>query len=73
MSYLQILRKRGYVTFQFMLIMLIARKNEHREEKHINVLDAKRGIVLEVNAQKTKYMFVFCHQNAGDNNNINIP
>jgi hypothetical protein len=32
----------------------------------------EKEVGLEVNAAKTKYMFLFCKQNAGKNHNIQI-
>jgi hypothetical protein len=34
------------------------------------LLDACKEVESEVNAEKTKYMFMFCHQNAGQNNSL---
>jgi len=36
------------------------------------VLEASREVGLEVNTEKTKYMVVFHHQNAGQNHNLMI-
>jgi hypothetical protein len=42
-------------------------------KKNIETLiDASREDSLEINIQKTKYMLLFCHQNAGQNRNIKI-
>jgi hypothetical protein len=35
-------------------------------------LEASRNIGLEINAEKTKYMIMFCHPNSGQNQNIRI-
>jgi hypothetical protein len=35
-------------------------------------IDANKEVGLEVNTKKTKYMLLSRHQNAGQNNNINI-
>jgi hypothetical protein len=35
-------------------------------------VDASKAVVLEVNAEKTKYMLMSRHQNAGKNHNIKI-
>jgi hypothetical protein len=34
--------------------------------------DASKGVGLEVNTEKTKYMLLSCHQNAGQNHDIKI-
>jgi hypothetical protein len=36
------------------------------------VIGASKEVGLEVNAEKTKYIFLSCHQNAGQNHNIKI-
>jgi hypothetical protein len=36
------------------------------------LIDASKEVGLEVNAEKTKYMFMSRHQNAGQNHNIKI-
>jgi hypothetical protein len=36
------------------------------------LLEASRKVGLEVNAEKTKYMVVSCHQNVGQNHNLLI-
>jgi hypothetical protein len=36
------------------------------------LIDASKEVGLEVNAEKTKYMLLSCHQNAGQNHNIKI-
>jgi hypothetical protein len=36
------------------------------------VLDARKEIGLEVNSEKTKYMFMSCHRTAGKSNNIKV-
>jgi hypothetical protein len=36
------------------------------------VTDISEEVGLEVNAERTKYMLLSCHQNAGQNRNINI-
>jgi hypothetical protein len=33
-------------------------------------LEASRDVGLEINAEKTKYMIMSCHQNSGQNQNI---
>jgi hypothetical protein len=35
-------------------------------------LDGSKEIGLEVNAEKTKYMFMSCHQTAGQSNYIKV-
>jgi hypothetical protein len=37
-----------------------------------NLLDASRDVCLEINAEKTKYMIMSRHLNAGQNQNIRI-
>jgi hypothetical protein len=36
------------------------------------LIDASKEVGLEVNAEKTKYMLLYRHQNAGQNHNIKI-
>jgi hypothetical protein len=36
------------------------------------LIAAGKEVGLEVNAEKTKYMLLSCHQNAGQNHNIKI-
>jgi hypothetical protein len=36
------------------------------------LLETSRNIGLEINAEKTKYMIMFCHPNSGQNQNIRI-
>jgi hypothetical protein len=36
------------------------------------VLDASEEVGMEVNAKKTKYMFLSCHQTIGDNHYIKV-
>jgi hypothetical protein len=36
------------------------------------LIDSSKGVGLEVNGEKTKYMLLSCHQNAGQNHDINI-
>jgi biotin operon repressor len=36
------------------------------------LIDARKEVGLEVNAEKTKYMLLSRHQNAGHNHDINI-
>jgi hypothetical protein len=35
-------------------------------------IDASKEVGLEVNTEKTKYMLLSCHQNAGQNHDIKI-
>jgi hypothetical protein len=37
------------------------------------VLDASKEVGLEVNAEKTKYMFMSYHQTTGQNHYIKVP
>jgi hypothetical protein len=37
-----------------------------------NLIDASKGVGLEVNTEKTKYVLLPSHQNAGQNYDINI-
>jgi hypothetical protein len=37
-----------------------------------SLIDASKDVDLEVNAEKTKYMLLSRHQNAGQNRDINI-
>jgi ABC-type siderophore export system fused ATPase/permease subunit len=36
------------------------------------LIDGSKEVGLEVNIERTKYMLVSCHQNAGQNHDINI-
>jgi hypothetical protein len=42
---------------------------KENSEKH---LESSKDIGLEINAEKTKYMIMSCHQNSGQNQNIRI-
>jgi hypothetical protein len=42
------------------------------KENSETVLQASRDIGLEINAEKTKYMIMFRHQNSGQNQNIRV-
>jgi hypothetical protein len=35
-------------------------------------IDASKGVGLEINVEKTKYMLLSCHQNVGQNRDIKI-
>jgi hypothetical protein len=37
------------------------------KENTETLLGARRDVDLEINAEKTKYMIMFCHQNSGQN------
>jgi hypothetical protein len=37
------------------------------------LIDASKEAGVEVNAEKTKYMLLSCHQNAGQNHDIKMP
>jgi hypothetical protein len=37
------------------------------------LIDASKEVGLEVNTEKTKYMVLFPHQNAGQNHDMKIP
>jgi hypothetical protein len=37
-----------------------------------DLLDHSEGVFLEVNEEKTKYIFLYCHHTAGQNHNINV-
>jgi hypothetical protein len=36
------------------------------------LIDASKEVGLEINVEKTKYMLLVCHQNAGQNQDIKI-
>jgi hypothetical protein len=38
--------------------------------KKQTLIDARKEVDLEVNTEKTEYMLLFCHQNAGHSSNI---
>jgi archaellum component FlaC len=42
------------------------------KENTETILQSSRGIGLEINAEKTKYMIMSRHQNSGQNQNIRI-
>jgi hypothetical protein len=42
------------------------------KENTETLLEASRGISLEIKAEKTKYMIMSCHLNSGQNHNIRI-
>jgi hypothetical protein len=43
------------------------------EEKHINcTLDTSKGVGLEVDTEKTKYIFMYHNQYPGQNHNIKV-
>jgi hypothetical protein len=42
------------------------------KENSETLLEASRDVVLEINAEKTKYMILSCHLNSGHNQNIRI-
>jgi hypothetical protein len=47
--------------------------NIHNIKKNRETLtDASKKVCLEINTEKTKYMLLPCHQNAGQNRNIKI-
>jgi hypothetical protein len=41
-------------------------------KKNTETLDTSKDVGLDVNAEKTKYMLLSCHQNAGQTHNIKI-
>jgi hypothetical protein len=41
-------------------------------QKTENLTDASKKVGLEVNGEKTKYMLMSCHQNAGPSHDIMI-
>jgi hypothetical protein len=42
------------------------------KENTETILEASRDVGLEINAEKTKYVIISCHQNSGQNQNIRI-
>jgi hypothetical protein len=42
------------------------------KENTQTLIDATKEVGLEVKTEKTKYMLLSCHQNAGQNHNITI-
>jgi hypothetical protein len=42
------------------------------KENTETILEASRDVGLEINAEKTKYMFMYPHQNSGKKQNIRI-
>ena len=53
-------------------MLMIGRKRTYYKGKRRSFLVASTGIVLEVNADKTKYMVMSRDQNAGRSHNIKI-
>jgi hypothetical protein len=39
---------------------------------HEALMDASKEVGLEINVEKTKYMLLFCHQNAGQNRDLKM-
>jgi hypothetical protein len=52
-------------------VALAARYNTIKKNTQ-NILDASKEVGLEVNPEKTKYMLLSRHQNAGQSHDINI-
>jgi hypothetical protein len=50
----------------------MGQKHRYHKENNKALAVASKDIGLEVNAEKTKYMVMFRHQNAGQNHNIKI-
>jgi hypothetical protein len=44
--------------------------NIHKNKE--TLIDASKEVCLEVNIENTKYMLLFCHQNAEQNHDIKI-
>jgi hypothetical protein len=42
------------------------------KENTESLLEASRDVSLEINAEKTKYMIMYCHPNLGQNQNVRI-
>jgi hypothetical protein len=42
------------------------------EKNTETLIDASKDVGLEINVEKTKYMLLSCHQNAGQNRDIEI-
>jgi hypothetical protein len=56
-----------------LLGLLQGLNNIETVKKNIETLiDASKEVDLEVNAEKTRYMLLSCHQNAGQNHDIKI-
>jgi hypothetical protein len=36
------------------------------------MLDVSKEVGIEINGEKSKYMFMFCHQTAGQNHSMKI-
>jgi hypothetical protein len=54
-----------HISFWSVLTMLICWIKTHIMKKTEALLEASREVGLEINAEKTKYMVVSHHQNAG--------
>jgi hypothetical protein len=50
----------------------IGQEHKYHKEKHRTLLDTSKEVGLEVSTKKNKYMFMFHHQNAGQNHNLMI-
>jgi hypothetical protein len=46
--------------------------NIHNIKKTETLIDGSKEVGLEVNAEKTKYRLLSCHQNARQNHDMNI-
>jgi hypothetical protein len=47
--------------------------DEHKQHKNAeDLIDSGKEVGIEVNAEKTKYMFMSYHQNAGQNHNVKM-
>jgi hypothetical protein len=53
-------------------INLLGSNKYHKREHRKTLLDASRDVGLEINAEKTKYVIMSCHQNSVQNQNIRI-
>jgi hypothetical protein len=54
------------------MIYLLGNSTNTIKENTKFLLGASRDVGLEINAEKTKYMIMSCHQNRGQNQNIRI-
>jgi hypothetical protein len=58
----------GHISFWLMLMMYLLGDNiDTINKKTQTLIDTSKGVGLEVNIEKTKYMLVSWNQNAGQN------
>jgi hypothetical protein len=53
-------------------VNLLGDNIDTRKKNTGTLIDASKEVGLEINVEKTVYMSLFCHQNAGENHDIKI-